>query len=265
MDQHASTARRLPLWGFFLLLAGYLAVLQVLGVLLTRGLDVQYAAPTTITELWRGITVPVGVSLLLVVAAITALRWWRPVLVEDHPVRSWVIVVPVVQFAAIAAATNYGGLAERGLGFTLLLLCSTLFVGFGEELMFRGIGVTVFRHNGFSEGRVALWSTVTFGLAHATNLINTGFGALAQVLLAAVSGYFFYLVRRRSGGILLPAVVHGLWDFSLISGAVVPGESYFGVVASLLAIIGLAVVLVVRRHRIHDDRRARTAAGPSDD
>lgn len=264
MDQRAGSARRLPLWGFFVLLIAYLAVVQVLGVLLTRGLDVQYAAPTTIAELWRGIAVPVGASLLLVVAAITALGWWRPVLIEENPVRGWVVVVPVVQLVAILLATNYGGLAERGLGFTLLLLLSTLLVGFGEELMFRGIGVTVFRRNGFSEGKVALWSSVIFGLAHATNLINTGFGALAQVLLAAVSGYFFYLVRRRGGGVLLPAVVHGLWDFSLLSGAVVPGESYLGVVASVLAIIVLAVVLVVRRDRIHDDRRARTGAGPPD-
>ncbi|MGC7095004.1 CPBP family intramembrane glutamic endopeptidase [Amycolatopsis lurida] len=262
MERHASTARQLPLWGFFALLVGYLAVLQLLGVLLTRELDVQYAAPTTITELWRGITAPVGASLLLVAAAITALRWWRPVLIEEHRVRGWVVVVPVVQLLAIVVATDYGGLADRGLGFTLLLLSSTLLVGFGEELMFRGIGVTVFRRNGFSEGRVALWSTVVFGLAHATNLINTGFGALAQVLLAAVSGYFFYLLRRRGGGILLPAVVHGLWDFSLISGAVVPGEPHFGVVASVLAIFVLAVVLVVRRHRIEVDRRAHAEAGP---
>jgi membrane protease YdiL (CAAX protease family) len=40
-------------------------------------------------------------------------------------------------------------------------------VGFGEELMFRGIGVIAFRRAGFSEGRVALWSSLVFGLVAA--------------------------------------------------------------------------------------------------
>jgi hypothetical protein len=55
----------------------YLAIVQGLGWVLTRGLDADYAAPTTVEELWRGITVPV-------------LGWWRPVLVDDRPVRRWV-------------------------------------------------------------------------------------------------------------------------------------------------------------------------------
>jgi hypothetical protein len=41
----------------------------------------------------------------------------------------------------------------------VLLLLGALMVGFAEEGMFRRIGVTTFRINGFSEGKVGLWSS----------------------------------------------------------------------------------------------------------
>ena len=178
------------------------------------------------------------------------LGWWRPALREEHPVRSWTIAIVVLMAIGIAVGTNYGGLADRGAVLTLLLLLSTLMVGFTEELMFRGVGVTIFRSNGFSEGKVALWTCVIFGLAHATNLFAEGTKALAQVLVTAAAGYFFYVIRRRTGGLLVPALVHGLWDFSLISASVVPGEGYLGTLGPLVVLVVVAVLVLVRRKHI---------------
>lgn len=202
------------------------------------------------TILWRSITVPVGLSLILVLASIGWLRWWRPVYVDDKPVRPWLIAIPVTMLVTILIVTNYSGLATRGIGFTLLLLLSMMFVGFAEEGMFRGIGLTALRRDGFTEGKAALWSTVAFALAHATNLLTEGTGAFAQVLATAVAGYFFYLIRRRTAGLLVPSIVHGLWDFSLISGAVVPGASNLLGGLSFLVMVILAVLLLVKRHDI---------------
>lgn len=79
--------------------------------------------------------------------------------------------------------------------------------------MFRGIGVTAFRANGYQEGKVALWSSIVFGAAHLTNAIGGGGGAaVGQAIAVSFAGYFFYLTRRVSGGLLLPAIVHGLFD-----------------------------------------------------
>ncbi|ARU51567.1 membrane protease YdiL (CAAX protease family) [Cellulosimicrobium cellulans] len=250
-NPHATgTGRRLSVLGFVALVVVYLVVLQGLGFLLTRGLDTRYAAPTSIDELWRSMTVPVGLSVVLVVGVVSFLRWWRPVWTDDRPVRSWLIAVPVVMVVSILLVTNYGGLASKGAAFTLLLLLSCLFVGFGEELMFRGLGVTVFRTNGFSEGKVALWVTVIFGVAHASNLITEGVGAFAQVLATIIAGYFFYLIRRRTGGILVPALVHGAWDFSLVSNFVVPGETRLLPTVAILTMIVLTVVVLVGRKKI---------------
>lgn len=213
-------------------------------------MDSEYASASSTDGLWRGITVPVAVSLVFTVVVVSASRWWRPALRDDRPVRSWTIAIVVLLAVGIVLGTNYGGLAERGIGLTLLLLLSTLMVGFTEELMFRGLGVTVFRANSFSEGKVALWTCVIFGLAHATNLFSEGPKALAQVLVTAMAGYFFYVIRRRTGGLLVPALVHGLWDFALISATVVAGKGYFGVVAPIVVLVVLAVLVLVRRRHI---------------
>ncbi len=242
--------RNLPVWGYLVVVVVYLAILQGLGLLLTTGTDTEYASAASTEGLWRGITVPVAVSLVVTVAVVSALRWWRPALRDDRPVQHWTIAIVVLMVIGIVLGTNYGGLAERGLGLTLLLLLSTLMVGFTEELMFRGLGITVFRANGFSEGRVALWTCVIFGLAHATNLFGEGPKALVQVLVTAAAGYFFYLIRRRTGGLLVPALVHGLWDFSLISASVVPGEGYVGTAAPVLVIAVVAVLVLVRRKHV---------------
>ena len=48
----------------------------------------------------------------------------------------------------------------------------------------------------------------------------------------------------------MPALVHGLWDSSLVSSAVVPGERYPGPGVAIRVMVVLAVVVVLRRHRI---------------
>ena len=215
-DSAVVRARKLTVWGFVAVTVVYLVIVQGLGLILTSGMDTDYASAASTDGLWRSITVPVAASLVFAVAVVSALRWWRPVLRDDRPVQRWTIAIPLLMAAGIVLATNYGGLADRGLGLVLLLLVSMVMVGFTEELMFRGLGVTVFREAGFREGRVALWTCVIFGLAHASNLFTEGTKALVQVLVTAMAGYFFYVIRRRTGGLLVPALVHGLWDFSLV-------------------------------------------------
>ena len=123
-------------------------------------------------------------------------------------------------------------------------------VGFGEEFMFRGLAISALRDRGLTEGRVALWSSVLFGAAHSMNLIVVGPKALVQVIITVLAGYFFYLVRRWSGGIMVPAVLHGLWDFGLFSGNIGPDEAYTGAVLFILADLVLGVVVLRRRRKV---------------
>ena len=67
--------------------------------------------------------------------------------------------IPIIFAVCALLAIDYAALADRTFGYVLALFVATQFVGWGEEGMFRGIGVTTLRSHGLTEGKVALWST----------------------------------------------------------------------------------------------------------
>ncbi len=255
-----TSIRKLPVWALILLIIVYLGILQSSNILLTRDLEANYAAPTSLNELWRSISLGVGISLVFVYLVVAVLHWWHPVFVDDHPTQRWVRWLPLTMLVAIAVGTNWSGLADRGITFTLALLGTVLMVGFAEEGMFRGIAVTTFRVNGYSEAKVALWTTVLFGLGHATNLFAEGPSALVQVLVTAAAGFFFYLIRRWSGGLVIPAVLHGFWDFGVISGGVIPDKTYVLGGFFILADLVMLAIVLIHRHRISPEPATGAAA-----
>ena len=252
-----TTGRRLPIWGFILLAVGYLAAVQLFPRL-TSPDDAKYATYTDTASIVGGLWVTVGVGSLIGLVAVAVLGWWRPVFVEDRRLPRWTWVFPIILLVTIAAGISYGNLADKGLTYTLMLLVGCLFVGVSEELMFRGIGVTAFRQAGFTEGNVALWTCVLFGLAHATNIFSEGVGALPQVLVTAVAGYFFYVTRRVSGLLIVSMIIHGLWDFGLFTNTLSdpPG---LGVAIFIVADIVLAIVAIVTIRKVFPRNRLQAS------
>jgi uncharacterized protein len=255
--------RRLSYGAFAVIVIVYLAIIQLGGLLVVNaaGIASDRGFVTThniLVSLW----IPVGAALVFTYAVVAFLRWRRPVFRDDRPVQRWVLVVPIVFAAGIVLATDYSALAGKGLGFTLVLLTGTQFVGWGEEGMFRGVGVTMLRDHGLREGQVALWSSVIFGVIHLTNAIGHGVSAVPQAIVVSLAGYFFYLMRRVSRGNVVNSVIHGLFDFSILSGtAIVVGQrDYPGTLAAILVYIILAVILLVRRH--HIEPSPLSPAGP---
>ncbi|MFW0793256.1 CPBP family intramembrane glutamic endopeptidase [Gordonia sp. CPCC 205515] len=240
--------RQLPIWGFVLLVIGYLVAIQTIPRLTTPN-DTEYASFETTADITRGLWVTTGIGIVIVLVAVGMLRWWRPVFVDDHRLPRWVWVFPIILLVTVAAGTAYSRLADKGITFTILLLIGALAVGVSEEGMFRGLGVVAFRDAGYSEPMVALWTSVIFGLAHATNLFSEGLGAIPQVLITAVAGYFFYLTRRVSGSLLVAMVVHGLWDFGLVTCTIGDTVS-LGASLFLLADIVLAVIAIATFRKV---------------
>lgn len=258
-DVASTTGRRLPIWGFVLLAAGYLAAVQLVPRLTTPD-NTKYASFTDTASVVGGLWVTVGVGSVIGLIAVAVLGWWRPVFIEERRLPRWTWVFPIVMLVAIAAGISYGNLADKGLSYTLMLLIGCLFIGVSEELMFRGIGVTAFRQAGFTEGKVALWTCVLFGLAHATNIFSEGVGALPQVLITAVAGYFFYVTRRVSGLLIVSMIVHGLWDFGLFTNTLSspPG---LGVAVFIVADIVLAILAIVTIRKVFPRRSTEPAPG----
>jgi membrane protease YdiL (CAAX protease family) len=95
----------------------------------------------------------------------------------------------------------------------------TLFVGIAEEVAFRGIIVRAIRGSTSKEWIVMIGSSLLFGLVHGINFFNgQSFGkTITQVTLAAILGSTLYVILRLSGSLLLPILIHAIWDFSTLS------------------------------------------------
>ncbi|MFD3641540.1 CPBP family intramembrane glutamic endopeptidase [Streptomyces griseus] len=247
----APVGRRLTWPWFLVVVVVYLAILQGLGALISvdhGSGDSQF--PTTESVIRNGV-IPIGLSVLFGAAVVTWLGWWSSVLHYRVPVRRWVRFVPVSMLVVAVLAVNYPNLADQPLSLVLALIVMTLFVGIGEELIFRGIGVQVFKRAGLSEGKVALWSSVVFGVVHVSNAFGEGAQAILQAVIVSTSGYFFYLCLRVGSTILLPMLVHGLWDFSLISNTVgADPKTSPGMILPILLQIALIVLVIVKRRTV---------------
>jgi membrane protease YdiL (CAAX protease family) len=97
-----------------------------------------------------------------------------------------------------------------------------LFVGFGEEILYRGYAHsrlneafgTPFRFAGVAFGWGTILAAALFGLTH-VGILRWILGASTDVtwawgLWTFFGGLVFAYVREKSGGILAPALLHGL-------------------------------------------------------
>jgi len=247
----ASDTRPLPYWAFGVIVVVYLAIIQLGGIALTHVGDHDDTVASVEGVLWN-MWLPLGAAFVFTYAVIGVLGWWRPVFREDRPVRRWVWFVPIVFLVCTLIAIDYGALGDKTITYVLLLFIATQFVGWGEEGMFRGIGVTTLRSHGLTEGKVALWSSAVFGAVHLSNAAGHGAQAIPQALAVSFAGYFFYLTRRVSGSNVVNSILHGLFDFALLSGTVILVDQtpYVGSVAAIFAYFVVGAVLLVRRRKI---------------
>ncbi|GIH97475.1 CPBP family intramembrane glutamic endopeptidase [Planobispora siamensis] len=243
-------ARRVGVWQFLVLAVIYLIIVQGMSAILMVGQGIAHGAPTTNDHLIRTIVLPVGLATAFTLVVVGYLGAWDEVFVDRRPVRNWLIAIPIILLVTVAVITNYPGLAAKGLDFTLLLLVATLMVGFGEELMFRGIGVLAFRSGGHSEFRVGLWTTLIFGLAHGTNIFTAGPQALIQVVATSGTGLVFYLIRRRAGALVAAMAAHGLWDFGVLSSQIDPDQPWPLVNGAAVALAVMLLLVLILRRRV---------------
>lgn len=212
-DQNAP--RREPsVWLGLVLYLGYLTVFFITWSV--NGVDyMRIGESAQTTRLWYAYPTLLGCAFLVV--AISFLGWWRLVLFDKSKSGpAWIWIFPVVMAAIIA--NNFLGMPSGKLTFELLLWSSlgAVGVGMGEEMITRGSMVVGLRSR-FTEGKVWLFSTLLFSAMHIPNVF---FGLPManmpiQVILTFILGSGLYVVRRMSGTLLLPIILHGLWDSSL--------------------------------------------------
>ena len=240
------TRRHLSWLGLIALLVAFTMAPAFVDVLVLGG-EGEYVFPDqqSVTDL----AVVKGIGVLIVVLAISTLRWWPVVMREELRTRRWVWIVPVVLLGASLATIDYGRLAAAGMALGLTLLLGTLFIGVSEELLFRGVVLTFLRDRS-REWIAALMTSLLFGAVHFL-------AGPVQMLSSAIFGYLLYYMRRVSGGIWLPILVHSAWDFAVFTGfttddpAVDPDTS---LILVMLSVVLLVVLLV--GHRAAEPRAA---------
>jgi membrane protease YdiL (CAAX protease family) len=140
----------------------------------------------------------------------------------------------------------------------LIVACNAALVAISEELMFRAILL-----QGMLE-RYAVWpavliSSALFGLAHTGNGLATGdvSGALWQAIAAALQGVGYAAIRLRTRSIWPMVLVHGLWDYALVT-ATLPNPAEDG--ASILPYVALLAVLPLCLYGVYLLRSSQRAA-----
>lgn len=154
--------------------------------------------------------------------------------------------LPVLYILAGLGAAVAAGLPPASV--VMWVLINTLFVGFSEELMFRGVLLQAFRSR-YSIWPAVIITSLMFGAVHSLNIFTTGqvMQSLVQSVAAALSGLIFMALRLRTGSIWPGMLLHGLWDFSTFTFGAAAGAAGDPATAGgpALAAVLVPVILVL--------------------
>ena len=123
----------------------------------------------------------------------------------------------------------------------LVVACNSALVALSEELMFRAVLLQGFLDR-YGVWPAVLASSAIFGLVHAANGLATADvgAALWQAAAAGLQGVAYAAIRLRTRSVWPMAVVHGLWDFALVTSvlsATAQGEASVLPYAALIAVL----------------------------
>jgi len=157
-----------------------------------------------------------------------------------------IIVLGYMCFLAFSLSIE-NGLTTEQLKLISLVGITTLFVGFSEELMFRGIVLNSFLKIQHNKTVAVIISSISFSLLHSVNMFGglSIYQMLMQLVLTLLFGLFFALILLRIKSIIPLMIFHWLWDFSIIGGSVISPTNEVANFASINFIIEIVVVIAL--------------------
>lgn len=186
---------------------------------ITRFFGVKYTEIIkTNNNIKKGLFLPIGISTVL----LTVFAWrfhWLPDVMTFSPRLEvpilWVapLLFLIGSFARLAHA-RWQDFDLRGFWY---LFFGTLFVGYSEELLVRGIVVSILFENGYSILAAGIISSLLFGIAHGINYFNgqDAKTTLGQMFMTTLLGINFYICFVVSGTLIVPMAIHFLHDITL--------------------------------------------------
>lgn len=193
-----------------------------------------------------GVALPVTIGAVILLAFALSVGWLPRPLFSRQPVRGrgWMWLAPALVVITIVLRVFGIDWGEYTVAVVLTTFLAGIFIGLSEELLTRGVVVTLLRRHGYGEWIVAVVSSAVFGLLHFSNLIG---GQSIVVVLPTVGfafgfGLMMYLTLRVTGNLIWPIVLHALTDpttFLATGGIDVHGTN----TSPLLPIAGLSTIV----------------------
>ena len=117
--------------------------------------------------------------------------------------------------AVVVVIRLFHGFPEDGVTVSMWAgFVTMLFVGFLEEIIFRGLLFKAMVKDGIRSAIV--WSSLTFAIGHVVNLLNGSGMSLMQnvlqIVLAAIFGFCLVLTFYRGGSLWPCIITHGLFN-----------------------------------------------------
>lgn len=155
---------------------------------------------------------------LIVISVLMFLFVWKNGLLEKYGLSGWAgnsrAMLYFLPLWIITTMNLWGGVTPRfPVPGQLFVIVSMAFVGFAEEMIFRGFLFKAMLKEGSVKTAVIV-SSVTFGLGHILNLL-TGHElaeTLLQVVFAVAYGFLVTMVFYKSGSLLPCILSHSLFD-----------------------------------------------------
>lgn len=207
--------------GYFLL-AIFVSLVESLGSMIDKLLGTvipDYTVETMSLGKTVDSTTGVGVALAALLALLIFKLWFKPA--YDGCLHKYgfkeglLMLLPFLIFHWIGSIVSW---ITLGTGSVIIALLRATAPGFGEEVMFRGLGVANYMRKIQSERqiKVIFWlSSIVFGLVHLSNIMAGGdpLSVLIQAVYAIGVGMLFGAVYLRTGNLWPTILGHWSVDF----------------------------------------------------
>ena len=179
------------------------------------GYTVETVVMGQTTDLSQG----VGIAAATLLAALVFKLWFRPdfngCLQKDGLKEGLLMLMPFLAIHYLGSIVSW---ITFGTGGVFIALLRATAPGFGEEIMFRGLGVANYMRTIKSEGqiKVIFWlSSLVFGLIHLTNIMAGGDpkSVVIQSIYAIGVGMILCAVYLRTGNLWPTILAHWSVDF----------------------------------------------------
>ncbi|MGN0553159.1 MAG: lysostaphin resistance A-like protein [Oscillospiraceae bacterium] len=135
-----------------------------------------------------------------------------------------------------------GVMLNYSVGETVLYIISMLFIGFIEEMLFRGFLFTALRRTNVKMAIII--SSLTFGIGHIVNLLNGApiFETLLQMCYATAIGFLFTIIYYRAGSIIPCIITHSVLN-ALSATAVEASQTFDITIAIIVTVVSVVYAI----------------------